>query len=55
MAYSPSQDYLSSRDESSGSRDNGRYQGIMARSRKLSGVQNHLLFKRTVITSKIYR
>jgi len=38
MSSSPSQGYLSSRDESSGSHDNGRYQGIMARSRKLSGV-----------------
>ena len=49
MSCSPSQDYLSSRDESSSTRDNGRYQGITARSRKLSGVQSHLIFKRKVI------
>ena len=54
MSPSPSQNYLSSRDESSGSRDDGRYKGITARLRKLSGMQIHLLFKRTAITSKIY-
>jgi hypothetical protein len=43
MSCSPSQDYLSSCDKNSVSRDNGRYQDTMARSRKLSVVQSHLL------------